>query len=291
MNGMFLRFCNILANYRNGFVVNSQRYNYPLCQQISGLRRNVEEKIYIPPKPKRPLTPYFKYMVKTRPELIKEKPNLKFTEIVREMSVRWEKVDPKVKETFMLEYNKEQEVYAKQRLEYDTQLTVEQKNALKQLRLQKREDKEKRQYRKKCRDNERPKKPCSAFVLYIKSQLPQRDATQEFINFQRQMAAKWKTMTDTEKKPFVDEMLEQMKEYQKLMTDWEEKMIKLGNTDIVRHDAQLQLEPHVKAPRKKKETESHNAQPEPKMRAPRKKEDKVPHDAQPKEKIPHKKTE
>lgn len=48
----------------------------------------------------------------------------------------------------MLEFAKEQEVYAKQRLEYDTQLTVEQKNALKQLRLQKRENKEKKQYRK-----------------------------------------------------------------------------------------------------------------------------------------------
>lgn len=75
--------------------VNS-RYNYPLCQQTFGLTQNVEEKIYIPPKPKRPLIPYFKFMAKTRPELVKEQPNLKPSEMVREMSARWEKVDPKV---------------------------------------------------------------------------------------------------------------------------------------------------------------------------------------------------
>lgn len=125
----------------------------------------------------------------------------------------------------------------------------------------------------KCKDNEKPKKPCSAYVLYLKSQLPERGATEEFINFQRQIAAKWKTMSDAEKKPFVDEILEQMKEYQRLMSDWEEKMIRLGNTDIVRHDAQLHFEPLVK-PRKKKEPESLNAQPESKMKD--KKEDKVP---------------
>lgn len=128
----------------------------------------------------------------------------------------------------------------------------------------------------KCKDNERPKKPCSAFVLYFKSQLSQRGATQEFRDFQRQIADKWKTLTDTEKKPFVDAMIEQMKEYQKLMIVWEEKMIKLGNTDIVRHDAQL--DPKLKATGKKTDIVQDDVRPERKqVKAPRMKVDIVKH--------------
>lgn len=72
------------------------RYNYPCIQQIAGLRQSLEEKLDIPAKPKRPLTPYFKFMAKIRPELKKENPNANAVDIVREISKRWEKVEPKV---------------------------------------------------------------------------------------------------------------------------------------------------------------------------------------------------
>lgn len=53
-----------------------------------------------------------------------------------------------VKHKLETEYKREQEIYAKERLEYDTQLTDEQKNALKQARIDRIESKEKRKYRK-----------------------------------------------------------------------------------------------------------------------------------------------
>ncbi|GLV39412.1 mitochondrial transcription factor A [Carabus blaptoides fortunei] len=211
----------MLSTIQNGYWT-----NFVSCQQIACLRQSVEEKYNIPPKPKRPLTPYFKYMAQIRPELKRAQPHAKVTDLVRETALRWEKIEPQVKQKLEAEYKHEHEIYAKERLQYDTQLTDDQKNALKQARIDRLESLEKRKYRKKCKDNNKPKKPCSAFVLYMKSVMPNR-GSREFKQFQKDTASSWFELPDTEKKPFVDEMHRQMKEYQKLMVEWERKMIKL----------------------------------------------------------------
>lgn len=46
------------------------------------------------------------------------------------------------------EYKKEQEVYAKERLDFETHLTEEQRTVIKEARLAKSEDRQKRRYRK-----------------------------------------------------------------------------------------------------------------------------------------------
>lgn len=84
--------------------------------------------------------------------------------------------------------------------------------------------------------------------------MPNR-GSRDFKQFQKDTASAWLNLPDTEKKPFVDEMHRQMKEYQKLMVEWERKMIKLGNTDIVRQDALIEPKPKTIKPTKKHEQE------------------------------------
>jgi hypothetical protein len=46
-------------------------------QQTAGLKRAALEKLGIPPKPTRPLSPYFRFLAQIRPNLTKAHPNLK----------------------------------------------------------------------------------------------------------------------------------------------------------------------------------------------------------------------
>lgn len=59
-------------------------------------RETYEEIRNLPQKPKKPLTPYFRFMKQIRPELTKEIPKAKLTDFVKECALRWEKVDPQV---------------------------------------------------------------------------------------------------------------------------------------------------------------------------------------------------
>lgn len=91
-----------IQTFYHGYLFRMKKYclfrtNFASCQQIACLRQSVEEKYNIPPKPKRPLTPYFKFMVQIRPEIKRDKPNAKVTDIVRETALRWEKIEPQVK--------------------------------------------------------------------------------------------------------------------------------------------------------------------------------------------------
>lgn len=76
----------------------------------------------------------------------------------------------------------------------------------------------------------------------MKTELPNR-GTIDFKTFQKNVADNWAKLTDEQKKPFMEKTEALMKEYQKNMVEWERKMIKIGNTDIVRQDALLEPKP------------------------------------------------
>ena len=55
------------------------RQFFPIFQQCATIKQSIEKSIGIPEKPKKPLTPYFRYLEKIRPGLVKDNPNVKIT--------------------------------------------------------------------------------------------------------------------------------------------------------------------------------------------------------------------
>lgn len=54
----------------------------------------------------------------------------------------------KIKQKMEEEYRREQEIYTKRKLDFETSLSAEQKNAMKEAKIAKAEDRQKRKYRK-----------------------------------------------------------------------------------------------------------------------------------------------
>ena len=102
----------------------------------------------LPPKPKKPLTPFFRYMALNRKDALAQNKDLGATGIVQYLAKKWETVDENTKNKLMDEYMSEKEVYTKKIAQYQTKLTEEQKAGIRELKMEVEESREKRAYRK-----------------------------------------------------------------------------------------------------------------------------------------------
>lgn len=206
-----------------------------LSQHAVGLK-SLEEKVGLPPKPKKPLTPFFRYIKKVRPAILAENPNIKATDVIKTISKQWETVDPTLKQQFQDEYLKEKIIYVETRAKYDSKITKEQRNEIKQLKEENIAAKERRMTKKRIAQLERPKKPASAFLLFVSKErqaTPQR-ANQTYREWHAEMTKRWSNLSDAEKEPFLQMFRDKLVKYKEDIAVWEEKMVRLGNMDVVR---------------------------------------------------------
>ncbi|XP_055386504.1 uncharacterized protein LOC129615367 [Condylostylus longicornis] len=215
------------------------RQKFPLYLPKNDLKTSLEEKIGLPPKPKKPLTPYFRFMKKMRDSVTAENPNAKAHEIVKILASKWENLDEINKKKLQEEYKKDQISYLETRTKYDSKVTDEQRGELKQLKQELADAKQKRAMRKRIKDLGKPKKPASAFLRFLKHE---RSATpqgpnQTYKEWHKKTVEKWARLSDVEKEPFVKESGKELEAYKKSIAKWEEKMIRLGHIDVVRQES------------------------------------------------------
>ncbi|XP_001995833.2 transcription factor A, mitochondrial isoform X2 [Drosophila grimshawi] len=199
--------------------------------------RTPEEQIGLPPRPKKPLTPYFRFMREMRPKLIAKDPKISTIEVVRQLSKNWVSVDPKMKERLQSEYKIDQEIYLDQRTKYDAKLTDEQRAEIKQMKQDISDAKERKQLRKRVKELGRPKKPASAFLRFVASERTNTPQTpqQTYREWHQKATAKWTRLSDDEKAVYLRESRKELDHYKAAISIWEEKMIRLGHIDVVRH--------------------------------------------------------
>ncbi|XP_055844704.1 transcription factor A, mitochondrial [Episyrphus balteatus] len=205
------------------------------CQPAAGLK-NLEEKVGLPPKPKKPLTPFFRYIKQVRPTILAENPHFKATDVIKTISKQWETVDPALKLKFQEEYQREKTIYVETRAKYDSQITDEQRYEMKQLKDESNIAKERRMTKKRIAQLERPKKPASAFLLFVskeRQETPQ-GPNQTYRQWHATITQKWAKLSDSEKEPFLQMFRDKLVKYKEDIAVWEEKMVSLGNMDVVR---------------------------------------------------------
>lgn len=199
--------------------------------------KTLEEKAGLPPRPKKPLTPYFRFMKEQRPKIQADNPKLSIVDIVRKVSKQWETADPSLKQRLQEEYKKEQQKYVETRTKYDAKITDEQRSQLKELKQEQIDAKERRMMRKRIKELGRPKKPASAFLRFIaKERIATPQTSKEtFREWHQKATAKWGTLTDEQKNVYIMESRKELEKYKVEISLWEEKMIRLGNIDVIRH--------------------------------------------------------
>lgn len=181
----------------------SRQNNYPICSYVTVKAQTVEENLGLPNRPKKPMTPYFRFMKDVRPEIAASNPKVHLTEIVKLVAKRWADVDEKKKKMYEEEYKKDQIAYIGQRAAYESQLTDEQKEQIKDYKRNVMLIKEKREVKKKLSTLGKPKKPISAFLHYLaEERVKAPHKIGSFRDWQKSTAEKWKKLSESDKEKY-----------------------------------------------------------------------------------------
>lgn len=103
-----------------------------------------------PPCPKKPLTPYFRFLRDNREQIKKQNPSLASIDLVKKCAEIYKDIDENIHSRYIKEYEKDRENYLKQRLEYETKLTADQRQCIADAK-QAKVEKKKRVAHKKVR--------------------------------------------------------------------------------------------------------------------------------------------
>ncbi|ODN01559.1 Transcription factor A, mitochondrial [Orchesella cincta] len=190
--------------------------------------------VKIPPRPKKPLTPYFRFMGQVRAEVKNKNPNLKVTDLIKLMGQQWDRLDESAKQSYISAYRNEMQSYASVIEKYKQSLSPEQKEAQQQMKLDSQLLREKREKKRRLKELGKPKRPASPFFLFLSSKVTPGSKIADYQDAAKKLGEVWKTMSDAEKEPFAAKYKEDLRLYEKSMTKWEDKMIKQGNDDVVR---------------------------------------------------------
>lgn len=109
--------------------------------------KTLEEKLGIPVRPKKPLTPFFRFLNHARAQTPKAK-DMPSTDFIRQLAKKWQTVDETLKKKFTEEYLKERAEFTKKISFYESKLTPTQKEEIRAAKEEKAAVKEKRVHKK-----------------------------------------------------------------------------------------------------------------------------------------------
>uniref|UniRef100_A0A1Q3F5F9 Putative transcription factor a mitochondrial n=1 Tax=Culex tarsalis TaxID=7177 RepID=A0A1Q3F5F9_CULTA len=188
----------------------------------------------LPVKPKRPVNAYIRFLQSIRPELKTKNPKASPTEISKLAAVQWQVLDLANKTKLEEEYKKEQAIWLEQNAKYLSQLTDEQKEEIRQNRVEKSEVKAKREHRKRVKELGKPKRPLNGFLLYCQDQKPKNLNREENRSQIKSLSEQWSKLSEAQKEPYQRRAVDAVAKYREDMLKWEEKMIAQDNMDVVR---------------------------------------------------------
>lgn len=208
------------------------------------LSATLEEKLGLPARPKKPLTPYFRFLKENREKISRENPDKKMVEIIQLCAKQYANIDPALKAKYQDQYLLEQEDYIKKRTAYESKLTDEQRLEISNAKHDAVEKKLRIEYKRKLREHEKPKKPQSGFLRFLKDSIEKvpRNANQSYRDWQKVIAEKWNSLTEDQKKAYNDAATSEFQKYKQEIAKWELRMIRQGNIDLVREETLIEHE-------------------------------------------------
>lgn len=163
--------------------------------------KSVEERLGLPTKPKRPTTPYFRFMSEVQPSVRAKNPKLKQTELTSMIGKMWKSMDDTKKQKYAKGYKEEIAAYQNEITTYKRNLSEDDVKRIREMVVEIKDRKAVVLQRKKTRDLGRPKKPTNSFVRFLNQQTD-RQSKEEYKDYVKRVSVKWNSLSDAEKEKF-----------------------------------------------------------------------------------------
>lgn len=158
-----------------------------------------------------------------RPSIVNKFPGYKSSDIVKELSARWALEDPEYKFKLNKEYDTEYKEYMVKLIEFEKTITPEQRENYMNI-------KNNIIKKKECKEDVtllgKPKRPPSAFILYMLNQLKVQKSIIKNKEYLKQLSIQWNAMNERDKQQFIDQAGKLMDQYNKEKIEWIQNKIK-----------------------------------------------------------------
>lgn len=213
----------------NSNVIKRHGY-YKYTSTSASVERNLLELNKKFNKPKQPINPFIRFLVKYKPLFIAKYPTASLYELHNRIAAVWFQLTPDVKIQYYDQFWSDAVVYYKFMDDFRNDLSEEKKRffeAEKELRDELQETKNRKFLKKVLK---KPKRTSTSFAIYVSEKLETLDSKQEIklIDFVRKVANEWRSMSEDDKKKYVDLAKEKHEKYKNEIANWERDVIKKG---------------------------------------------------------------
>jgi len=196
--------------------------------------------------PKRPVSPWIRYYSANYALMKKTHPNLKTTEIMKQLSSKWNMLSDNQKTQFVTAYEKEKVMYESKVAKIPQAVLDEASKESAKKRLTKLKNTAQTELRELLTSLNKPSRPVNGYTLYVASQFKAKagkgvqDSSKTSTDSMKSIAASWKLLTDQQKMPFIRKAEAAAEKYKKDLLTWTNKMNKMGKLDTIM-DAETKL--------------------------------------------------
>nr|CAH7740038.1 unnamed protein product [Callosobruchus chinensis] len=226
-------------NFTPNKVLINNSYRTPLAKTaILNLRSYStgfdQPNVKIPDKPKKPLSPYLRFLETNRLSVRKENPDIKHVDVIRQCAEKWNNLTEAEKEKYKENYKHDCEIYIEKLSNFNNSLTDEQRKAMEATAKQEKKKRQKRRLRKLFKETNKPKRPLVPLMIYMMEQCKMRNVTLRQLMGEGSIKASWNALSDAEKQRYQDEYEKNKEQYAKDLAEWEARMIQQGHQKAVR---------------------------------------------------------
>lgn len=194
--------------------------------------------------PKRPASPWIRYYTANYAVMKKTQPNLKTTEIMKQLSSKWNLLSENQKTQFVTAYEKEKVMYESKVAKIPQADLDEASKESAKKRLTKLKNTANTELKELLTTLNKPSKPVNVYALYVTSQFKAKAdkgvQDKSSIDSMKSIAASWKLLTDQQKMPFTRKAEAAAEKYKKDLVTWTNKMNKMGKLEAIM-DAETKL--------------------------------------------------
>lgn len=177
--------------------------------------------VVVPPLPKKPLSAYLLFATERRPALIQENPGMSPTDAMRRLGAAWKELDEREKQQYQLRAKEALDAHNKIRNDFLSNLTPEQKKALRDQPNEKKLRQAKRKLSALEKELCQPTPPGNGYIFFVKEN-QQSGVKADFSS----LAAKWKALSDEEKRSYNERAGEAQRKYKEDLAAWKDRVMK-----------------------------------------------------------------
>lgn len=171
-----------------------------LQERLSADARKCIEKVK-GPRPKQPLSPFFRFVERIRPQVSAENPDVPKNRLYSIFTEKWKSLHADKKAIFSAAYKEDMDRYVKEVWKYNSSLTNEDLNRAQQELFKIEDAKQIKLYKEQARKLSKPKRPPPPFMkfMHLKSD---RKADESSTGYVKRMSVKWNSMSETERSKY-----------------------------------------------------------------------------------------